>query len=285
MKKALLVLCLILAVAAFGKGLHWVKKGFSIRRVAFSIDASLYAWNEEADQALDQPFRYLGRGRQCFAFESQDGKYVLKLPRTDIYRIPFWMRALPVQKKRECAMKQRLDRKAFVLNSIRISHEELKEETGVFAIHFGETPNHGKSIRIADPFGFTYELPSHKTAFILQEKYPLLTRSCFQALNQGDRIGAEQILDAFVEMVVSRGNKGIGNKDGSFLRNYGFDGKQARQIDIGSFYRNPNLSATVQDTMNPVRRWLTDIDPAMLAYLEDKLFHRLNPPPEVQVKN
>jgi hypothetical protein len=278
MKKAFLLLCLIAVCMGFGKALHWAKKGFSIRRIAAPLHTDLEIWNKEANLAIKQPFRYLGRGRQCFAFESFDGQYVLKFPRTDIYQIPFWMRTLPFfSKQREALYSSRLAREKFVLDSMRISYEELREDTGVLALHFGESPFHGHRIALIDSLGFTHHLPAHKAGFVLQAKKPILMRAFLDALRLGETAKAQRILDAFIDVVVARGKKGIWNKDESFLRNYGFDGIKGYQIDIGSFYHKADGIASIQDTMHPVRTWLAKTNPAMLAYFDKKLESKIPP--------
>lgn len=230
------------------------------------------------DQAIDQPFSYLGRGRQCFAFESLDGKYVLKFPRTDIYQTPFWMRAFPLtlfSKKHEKSQAVRSKREAFVLNSMKIAYDELRDETGVVGIHFGESENKDKKITIVDPLGFSYRVPVHRSTFVLQLKRPILMKVFLEALSSGDKEKGKIILDAFIDLVVSRGKKGIWNKDESFLRNYGFDGEKGVQIDIGSFYHRENGAVSIRNTMQPVQIWLEKIDPEMLKHfncaLEEKI--------------
>lgn len=260
-------------IATFGKGFHGLKKGFSIRRVAPLSGLQLEAWSGDVDLATAQPFRYLGRGRQCFAFESLDGKYVLKLPRTDSYRVPFWMRALPfLEHKREVVRSMRAQREHFVFNSMRIAYEELREETGVFAIHFGKSERDvGKKISLFDPLGIRHNLPMSGTSFVLQTKQPLLMTAFLGALKIGNRAKARQILDAFIELVMRRGKKGIWNKDESFLRNYGFDGVRGYQIDTGSFYHRADAATSIQDAMYPVSKWLAKTDADMFQYFNHEL--------------
>jgi len=277
LRKIFILLCLVAACSGIGKGMHWAKKGFTIRRVAAPAQTNFEIWNSEADLAMEQPFRYLGRGRQCFAFASLDGKYVLKLPRTDIYQIPFWMRTLPLPTtKRETFRAVRAERERFVLNSMKIAYEELQEDTGVLALHFGRAPDLGKEITVIDALGYHHRLPAHKTTFVLQTKQPILIKAFLDTLRSGDRAKGKEILDAFIDVVVARGSKEIWNKDESFLRNYGFDGNKGYQIDIGSFYHKPNGAASIRDTMHPVKSWLAKTDPEMLAYFDAALERKMH---------
>jgi hypothetical protein len=277
LRKIAILLCLVALCCGIGKGIHLARIGFSLRRIAAPVQTKLVIWNSEADLALDQPFRYLGRGRQCFAFSSLDGKYVLKFPRTDIYQIPLWMRTLPVPLTfRESYRAEKLAREKFVLTSMKIAYEDLKEDTGIMGLHFGKTPDLGKSITLIDALGYPYHLPAHSATFILQTKQPILMKAFLEALHSGDLTLGKQILDAFIDVVVARGSKGIWNKDESFLRNYGFDGKKGYQIDIGSFYRKADGPASIRDTMHPVRTWLAKTDSEMLSYFDSALEKRMD---------
>jgi hypothetical protein len=77
----------------------------------------------EAEKALSQSYRYLGKGRQTFVFASADGKWVVKFFNQKYFEIPFW--ADWVSKERA----KRGLRKKFYLESYRIAATELPEET------------------------------------------------------------------------------------------------------------------------------------------------------------
>ncbi len=276
-RKLAILLALLLFCALAGEGLYLAKDGFSARRI-HSLDYEVAEnWGEEAERALELTFHYIGRGRQCFAFASEDGKYVLKFPRTDIYKTPFWARALPVHSYRTELEENHRRREEFILNSFRISFDELKDQTALLAVHLGQSTPKGKKLTLIDASGSKYRLPLEKTSFVLQYKQPILMKSFSAALERGERKEAEKILDALLAAVVERANKGILNRDRSFLRNYGFDGSKAYQIDVGSFFRSQDLDPSmayhksVRDSMEPVQEWLAENSPEMLDYLNSKL--------------
>ena len=141
---------LILLSVFAGEALYLLKDGFSPRRIHSLEYAVSEDWNEEAQQALTQSYRYIGRGRQCFAFTSEDGKYVLKFPRTDIYKTPFWARALPVHAYRARLEINHRTREEFIVSSFRISLNELKRQTGLLAMHLGQSEPKGKVLSVID---------------------------------------------------------------------------------------------------------------------------------------
>lgn len=277
MKKCLALAFLIVFGACVGQCLYYAKDGFTIRRIHTLTHLIREEFSDEAKRALNQPFRYLGRGRQCFAFESEDGKYVLKFPRTDIYKTPLWAKALPVSQYRQKLEKNHKAREEFILNSFRISFHELGEQTGLLALHLGQSPPSSQSLHVIDALGCSYHLKLWATPFALQIKRPLLMQEFIKAIDAKREEQAKQILDALLVVIKERAEKGILNRDRSFLRNYGFDGERAYQIDVGSFFKRPDLEPaaryekSLRDSVDPIQEWLSQNAPEMLSYLNGKL--------------
>ncbi|PIS02230.1 MAG: hypothetical protein COT85_06775 [Chlamydiae bacterium CG10_big_fil_rev_8_21_14_0_10_42_34] len=279
MKKLITLLFLIALSISTAKGLHFLKDGFSVRRIHSLNIYTQENWNSEIEKILAQPFRYVGRGRQCFAFESHDQKYVLKLPRTDIYKTPLWVRSLPLKKTRRALEKRHNDKKQFFLKSLAIARDELKDQTGLITVHLGQSPSREK-LTLIDQLNCKHTLILGKTSFILQKKWPLLMQSFSQALENNEIDQAKKILDALTDAIIARSEKGIFNKDPSFLRNYGFDGEKAYSIDIGTFCKKEELDPlqapqkSIDYSTGPIRDWLAKTSPEMLSYLNEKLASR-----------
>ncbi len=278
--RQLVALFLVIGISlGTGKGLYCLKKGFSSRRIHSLSLHTTDTFTEEAKAALKQTFRFLGRGRQCFAFESEDGKYVLKFPRTDIYKTPFWARVLPVKAYRGRLEKEHAKREQFIVDSFHIAAKELQEQTAIVALHLGQSDSKEK-LTVIDAMGCKHRLPLGKTSFVLQQKHPLWTKAFLSALHQDKKDEAKKILEALVEIITERASKGVLNRDRSFLRNYGFDGQKAYQIDVGSFFKNETMplnaiyQKSLHDSIDPVQEWLSQIDPEMLEYLNAKLVAR-----------
>src|SRR5579872_5769568 len=90
-----------------------------------SDSSNNFGIDDDTKKILSQPFHYLGRGRQCFAFASEDGKYVLKCIRTDKFKAPFWTHIFPnILKKKQSKIEQK---KYLVFESFRMANEELKD--------------------------------------------------------------------------------------------------------------------------------------------------------------
>jgi len=272
MKKVFLVLLLLIFCAGTGKGLYFLKNGFSPRRICSFNFYEEKTLSNQVEEILSQPFHYLGRGRQCFAFSSEDGKYVLKLPRTDIYKLPFWAKVLPLSNLRKRMEADRTERREFILKSFQIASEQLKDQTGIIAHHLGYSAPQNKKISLVDNLGVKHTLPLEKISFILQYKQPMLIPQFLSALSDGNEENAKKILKALVNTITERGKKGILNRDRSFLRNYGYDGEKAYQIDIGSFYirdcTDP-YQKSVLDSIAPIDERLSEKSPQMVYYLNN----------------
>ena len=277
MKRLFFFLTLCFLSLLIGEGIYFFRKGFSPRRLQFFDLKKEVSLDKEAEKILSQPFYFLGRGRQCFAFESEDGKYVLKCPRTDIYKLPFWVRAFPFETHEKHLREDKTKRQKFVFESFRIACEELQEETGTIATHLGTSPPSKTKLTLVDALGGSHHFPLHTTLFVLQHKRDLWSPAFLKAKKNRDTAEQERLLHAFVDIVIERAKKGVLNRDRSFLRNYGFDGKKAYQIDVGDFFHIPNMTRedvfqkSVRDSLDPVQEWLAKIDPQMLEVLNRRI--------------
>lgn len=277
MKKISRLFLIIAFCVLVGQGIYFLRDGFNPRKLARFKTTNTAPLSKEVGQILSQPFYFLGKGRQCFAFASKDGKYVLKCPRTNIYKLPFWTRVLPVASYRDKLKWDKNKRQKFVFESFRLAEEELQDETGTIAAHLGITEGISKSIAIVDPLGMRHNLPMGKTIFILQHKQPLWTPAFLKAQRCQNTEEQRRLLNALVDIVIQRAKKGMLNRDRSFLRNYGFDGTRAYQIDVGDFFQlkdwDPSqvFQKAVRDSLAPVQEWLAEVDPPMLEVLNERL--------------
>lgn len=282
LKKISLFFLFLSALLLFGKGWHWAKDGFHLLRVRhppFGLN------NPPIDPlfltALSEPYFYIGRGHQCYAFASRSGKYVLKLPRLDRYELPFWLRACrfsPLDAYREALLADVKHRHRFIEESFKIALNDLPQETGILYLHWNRTDHLNCSTTITDRLGRTYRIDLDRTPFILQRKEALMMPLFQKSLQTGDRKEAKRILEAFLQVIAARSKKGIFNKDPSFLRNFGYGEEgQGIQIDIGSFYRKANSSEkkafedSFRETAAHVHNWLSSLDPEMQEWFDKRV--------------
>jgi hypothetical protein len=282
MKKLLSILFLILLSLAFGKLVYKISDGVSTRR--FLATDRIIDWqpSAEIEKILEMPFYYLGRGRQCFAFETKDQKYVLKLPRTDIYSMPFLLEALPFQTKRDAKKVYNTEKERLIYESFELASNELKEETATIATHLGKSICENKFLKIHTKAGIRYELALDQTCFALQEKKNLLIPQLQACMQNKEKDKAKEILLALLQNIVHRAKLNIFNRDRSFLKNYSYENKKAYQIDIGSFYRStyidPELivEKSARDSLEPIQQWLQAQDTELYQFFNLEIEKALN---------
>lgn len=280
--KKIFILCLLFSFCALvGKGWHIARDGLIIRRIIGWEDQSLeLGWNEEAKSAMKQRFYSLGRGRQSYAFLSEDGRYVIKIPRYGRFRLPLWLQAVNLKcldsyRKNRTAKKQAA--KEALLQSFQIAFDSLKEESAIIAVRFPGEKGKGEVIKIADRLGRHYDLPLNMTGFVLQYKKELFNEVFKNILLVKDRKEIVYRLDQILEVIATRARKGIICRDDAFMYNFGFDESQAYQIDVGDFRRpiigNPKeiFDQSVRGSLTPIRAWIEKIDPDLLQLLDQKL--------------
>ena len=274
-KKTAALFFLLCFLGGVGKGWHWAKDGFNIQRVrsAFPpLKKETIPGNIAA--ALDQSYSYLAQGRQYYAFESSDGKYVLKLPRLDRYEVPFWLQACPfpfLSNYRDQVRAVRHSRLENLMESARIAWEELSGQTAVLYVHFNETEGLARDTQIADRIGRSFRIELNRTPFVLQEKKNLMAPAFADSLKEGNEELSKAILESFLKIIAFRSEKGIFNKEYSYFKNYGFDGNEAVEIDVGTFYRKKQISKTsLQETVEHISPWLEKIDPDLQKWFLSK---------------
>ncbi len=278
-KKIFSIVLILLLPVLIGKGLYFARGGWSPRRFQ-SLEKPLPmipAPDAATRKILSQPFYYLGRGRQCFAFTSKDGKYVLKCPRTNIYNLPFWARVLPVSEYRKKQLKDKAWRQEFIFGSFRLAKEELQDITGVIATHLGESDPINEKITLVDAFGCSYDFPMEKMLFILQHKYSLWAPVFLGATKNNDITEQKRLLNGFIDTVIYRAKKGILDRDRSFVRNYGINGEKVCEIDIGAFFQLKDRDKTqifqkaVHETLAAMQEWLAKENPQMVEFVKERL--------------
>jgi hypothetical protein len=283
-RRLIVIVFLVLALLFAGRLWYLSKDGFSINRIHYPLAASENDPNEDFVRSLlVEPYHYIGRGRQCYAFASADGQYVMKIPRFDRYFLPFFWKFLPFSFLDSCKKSifdERQSRLQFTLESFRIAAIDLREQTAVLYLHLHRTKSLPRLV-LYDRLHRPYRIDLNQTAFILQKKHEIMMPLCVKALADNDREKAKEMFMAFLNIIDVRAQKGILNRDPSFLKNFGWDGEKSIQIDIGSFWKRSDLSGdelysfSLRDGTSRFREWLKQLDPEMCQWFECCLEERL----------
>lgn len=219
----------------------------------------------EVRSILDQPFSYLDKGRQFYAFESADGKYVLKFikcQRFNEFDFPF------IKEMRKVRVKEKQQRLKALFQSCQLSLDPLSDLTGVLFTHLVNKPEVEKKVTLIDRVGFQHVINIDEAPFVLQYRAQKVIPT-FE-----NEIGKEyERIDQIIHLFVNRAKRFVIDTDGGiFVRdNIGFLGERAVFIDIGTFIKSEQSMTRKQLTedfekLQPFALWLEEKNRAFATY-------------------
>lgn len=263
--------------------------GFSVARIhstlaydpQWEIGPLTIESQAEIEGALAQPYHYLACGGQCFAFGSEDGRYVIKFFKHRIRKPYSYLMNTPLPAILDKLRQSKLDKALMKLNrdfmSYKLAYEELQEETGLIYIQLNKGGPFNRSVSIIDKIGIKHQIPLNEIEFILQ-KQGRLAHSHFDALMKtGDLIQVRQALRGMLDTIVYRCKKGVYDEDPRIYRNFGFVGNKPIFIDVGRFIpdptrKNPNIyRADLVKITHRFRKWLLIEHPELVNILDEEL--------------
>lgn len=271
----LIILSLILLPILLSKGWYKLTDGFKVAKIIPSQEI-FFKWEDikeekiepAVEKILSQPFHYLGRGQQCYAFESEDKKYVMKILRLHKYRIPFWCALFP-QKE---LMEHRKKSWENTNHSFEIAFTHLRDESGLIYLHNAVTCKL-PMLTLLDKLGRKSEIDSNHLFFLLQKKAePILNVA--GSWSRGEVIS---FIDHYLTTLKKRIAKNIRNKNRNVMKNLGTIGKEVIEFDVGEFRFHPTSADSasrrieMQKSTKKLRKWLSQKDPSLLSYLDEQI--------------
>ncbi|MCE5295077.1 MAG: hypothetical protein LLF94_10770 [Chlamydiales bacterium] len=275
MKK--LLLGIILACALYW-GYNKANCNFSIANITLSdwIAVKDVPTNSPADLELaktvfDQPFHYLGRGRQSFIFESSDNHYILKFNKCQRINVSPLFKTLPLPHfldvKRQKVLDERSSRIRHHLESMKLARDPLADLCGVIYLHIQPGNDTGKTLTLIDRLGFSHKVDIDSVPYILQKKAMRVMPVLKKLVKAKKTDELKQRLNQLIDLFVERASLGIINPDSSILKhdNIGYTDTRAIYIDLGTFRRSKksaSSSALLKDLKRllPIASWLKRYD-------------------------
>jgi len=228
-----------------------------------------------------QPFRWLAKGFQAYAFESQDGEYVVKFFQQHRLRD----RAFSEHPVEYFFSKNYRERMAFnkehrseIFDSSKISFEEIPEETGVLFIHLNKTEGLLHGIRLVDCLGQAYKIKPDNACFLIQRKAQYILPTITELMKKGDVEGAKARVNQVLDLLLTLARKGIMDGDYALIRNnnIGFIKDRAIYIDTGHIAKpkDPNAKKQMEyefkRRLKPLCDWLRVKYPELAAHYETR---------------
>lgn len=263
--------------------------GFSVARIHSELSFNP-AWEttplkakeqEELNEALNQKFHYLGCGGQCFAFRSEDDRYVIKFFKHRIRKPWTLILGFPLPRVLDDKRRRKYEKADFKLNrdftSYKIAFEDLREETGLLYIHLNKGISLNRTLSVTDKIGITHSIALDDVEFVVQKKAQMAYARFDDLGRKGNTAETKKTLRALLDLIVIRCKKGIYDEDPRLHRNFGFVGDQPIFIDVGRFVKdlsrkNPEVyKKDLHLITKRLRAWLQDTHPAFVMTLDEEL--------------
>lgn len=213
-RSILFVMIIIGSVEAF----RWGDSQFRLGNIGydpefFGVEATSKL-SPEVIKILQQPFIYLDRGKQSFAFVSEDGGYVLKF--FDLSRLRLW------SDKDKAA--QRIHQ---AVHGYAIADAYDRDHVGLLYLQLQPRGEGLPKITLTDRFGITHVVDLNEVPFILQKK-AVQTRK-FLKTAKDVPASLQQIYDMYADEHA----RGVYDSDHNVMVNTGFADGQPMRIDAG----------------------------------------------------
>lgn len=201
-------------------------------------------------------FRYLNRGAQVFAFESEDGNYVLKFFNRNQLRLSRFLSDKELRRRKE---KIRI-----YPESYRLAFQMLPDETGILALHQGKASQQYPVVEVTDKASRTFQIDLNLFPFVLQKKGT-------------GRLLDRPSIDQFLAFHAKRIGYCIADGDRDIKRNYSWIGDNLLYIDPARFFYEERLKDPERRALEwwratyRLREWLVKHAPEQVNDFDAKI--------------
>ena len=287
-KNKKLLVCLVLLVAALTLLFTFLQRtpeAFSDKLVM--QNASDPRWDIavshekflQVEAYLKAPYHYLGKGKQCIAYESGDEAYVIKLLLQKKLHFTDFMSKLPdffpFSLYKDQKVKGKATRKKSLLESFKIAYEIIPEYTGVVFLHLNPTKKLYNTICLIDQKQNPQLVDVNPLQFVVQKKAKLLKPAICEYVWSGDVDAAKRCIDYAFDLLFQCAKKGVTDLDTALIRNnnIGLLDDRAIYIDIGKLRYMPDIQQKhmfVKDLhrLKPLHTWLKKYYPELAEYYQ-----------------
>jgi len=231
--------------------------------------------SEEVKHILDKEFFYLGRGRQCFVFESEDKDYVIKFLNYRRFNLPLMLNLFTfIPHLKKIAEKRSLRLQPSFI-SYKLAQSFLKEETGIIYTQM-QNSSFNKIIKLKDKANIVHKVDLYDVDYVVQRKAEPIFKH-LKTLYRQDKEKFKAAVSSFLEVVASRIKKNIIDEDTDVEINYGFYNNKAILIDPGRIHVDSRLSnkenreKEMHKSIKNFREWILDKYPEMLSFFDQEL--------------
>ncbi len=275
----LLTVCFPLLLLAGGLFFIMRNSGFSLDKIRLRIDSkenwAIEPLTEQARELLTtkvfpQKYYYLGAGNQCYAFISEDRKYVLKFLKMQHLSPRNWFSPLSFRQKNNQLFSER------IFASYIDAFQELRAETGLIYVHFNKSREFQSKVTLIDNKGKTHLLDLDSVEFIVQQRAQKIFERFDQLIEAEDYDGLRMAICSFLKLIVTRCEKGFVDRETSIRNNFGFVDDVAIQFDCTTLTRDSsmkyplNLCEEVMETAKRLDLWAFENEPDVTFLIQEE---------------
>jgi hypothetical protein len=234
------------------------------------------------DKILKQKFCYLGKGTHCYAFLSEDQKYVIKF-----HRFPSHMRIFPwlthplsyqFSKHRKKIKDYNMKKLYYNLENYKNSYRDLKEESGLILLHINKTDSLHRRVTLVDRTKAEYQVSLDQVTFILQHKADLIYPTLDRLIKEDKIDEAKKVVSNIIHLIATSNQKEYIDNDPVLHRNYGLlSDYRAIHIDIGDLIKKKggtlreNDIPHVKEMTESLRKRLENTYPQLLEHYHQEI--------------
>lgn len=283
------ILCVYLLVIATHHAFFQRTSGFCIEKIKsnhsydprWETGPLTESQKELIEKLSKQTFSYLASGKACYAFVSEDQKYVIKFfKQKHMYPNPLYNKIPLPTKYRNLADQKKITRHMLrekTYKSYLIAYTVLKEETATQLLHLNKKKVIHKKFHFTDQHGEKFTIRLDKMEFLIQKKASPIFDTITEYMQKNQVEQAKNIIDDILSHVNKRSLKGVSDSDLNCENNLGVCDGKIVEIDIGEFTIDSSsqdqyiVLKEMKETTNDLKKWLTYHYPSLASYLKDRL--------------
>jgi len=297
MKKRLFISCAFFSLTLFACLFIYVNfikrtKGFCLKKIVsyheyhpkWDIGPLTAEQEKLLDQISSQSFYYLGSGKECYAFESEDGKLVLKFfkqkhmhTRSAFNVWPFtkipYLNTIQTQK---IARRTHLRNQTFM--SYLIGYTHFPDRTGLLYLHLNKTHNLKRKVTLYPPNGGKTTVDLDGMEFLVQKRAITVLNYLDQLLEENKIKECKQAIGSILDLFITRSKSGISDFDNNCKRNIGFMKGRASLIDVGEFRLIPPTYPSADEfyqATDDLKAYLSEKSPELEEFLDIQIQKRI----------
>lgn len=216
-------------------------------------------------QALSQPYRYLGKGRQCYVYLSQDAQTVIKFFNVKYLTLPWYGKWIDGEKKKR-AQRQKYYRESYPL--------ALDGDSEILYLHLAKSEKLLPSLSILDRASRLFHIDLNRTPFVLQRKGDSFYEALQSLYEREGEEGFQEGIHQFVSLIARRIEKKIADADHDVEHNFGLIEGKVFHLDPGRLFFEerlwePDLLAKEWwSATHRFRNWLLKMHPESVSFLD-----------------